>query len=154
MAPRLAAPSVNGCMVDCAMPDYMCIHYNSCAFAAAIRRKARRMIVNSAQRGRRMNELYDHPETRIDPPIIYAVLRACLKNGCKCAICGKPMVFPGDPENPNDNLSIDHIIPLYQGGTNHVDNIMLCHTACNMSKDRVKPGHNHVRNNNASLERD
>lgn len=47
-------------------------------------------------------------------------------DGC-CVICGSPVRFR--------DLTIDHIIPLSQGGTNNMDNLQLACKACNLMKN-------------------
>jgi 5-methylcytosine-specific restriction endonuclease McrA len=45
----------------------------------------------------------------------------------RCGICGAPI------DNP-DTVTIDHIIPLSKGGTNHRYNVQLAHGRCNRKK--------------------
>lgn len=48
-----------------------------------------------------------------------------------CYWCGKPI-------SPDD-LHIDHIIPLAQGGTHSIDNLAPSHGTCNISKGKKMP---------------
>jgi len=51
------------------------------------------------------------------------------RDGFGCAVCG----------NPDQNLQIDHIVPLSKGGTNDLGNLQLLCPACNMTKsDRLE----------------
>ena len=52
------------------------------------------------------------------------------KNNGKCAICGKPVKF--------NKMTIDHIIPLSQGGTNEFSNLQLACHSCNRLKNNFK----------------
>lgn len=47
-------------------------------------------------------------------------------NGC-CAICGKPVKF--------DKLTIDHKMPLSNGGANEMCNLQLACRECNLMKN-------------------
>ncbi|KKL04855.1 hypothetical protein LCGC14_2611870 [marine sediment metagenome] len=35
---------------------------------------------------------------------------------------------------PKDKVSLDHIIPILNGGANHIDNILPTHRGCNFAK--------------------
>lgn len=48
------------------------------------------------------------------------------KHNGKCAICGKPVSF--------SSMTVDHKIPLSQGGTNFMDNLQLSCLTCNLMK--------------------
>ena len=41
---------------------------------------------------------------------------------------------------PKRNLTIDHIVPRFTGGTDHLDNLWLLCGACNSSKGDEDPG--------------
>jgi len=49
------------------------------------------------------------------------------KAGGRCYHCGGKI-------NPFDNLHIDHLIPLSNGGADHMDNYVLSCAACNLKK--------------------
>ena len=49
------------------------------------------------------------------------------KNNGKCAICGKPVKFK--------KMTIDHIKPLSQGGTNEFSDLQLACHSCNRLKN-------------------
>ena len=49
------------------------------------------------------------------------------KNNGKCAICGKPVKFK--------KMTIDHIKPFSQGGTNDFSNLQLACHSCNRLKN-------------------
>lgn len=68
-------------------------------------------------------------------------IRALLieKYGTDCQLCFKPINMTHTRED--DSFSIDHIIPLADGGANTVDNMHPCHIACNEAKGSAKvPG--------------
>ena len=46
--------------------------------------------------------------------------------GGRCAICGKPVSY--------DDMTVDHIVPLSQGGNNHFANLQLACLPCNRMK--------------------
>ena len=49
------------------------------------------------------------------------------KNNGKCAICGKPVMYK--------KMTIDHIVPISQGGTNEFSNLQLACHSCNRLKN-------------------
>jgi 5-methylcytosine-specific restriction endonuclease McrA len=67
--------------------------------------------------------------------------REYLKTGFLCHYCGKPM-HVGIPNAPN-GCTLDHITPLSRGGTNDIENLVLCCSRCNYKKD--KKGSNKIR---------
>ncbi len=48
-----------------------------------------------------------------------------------CAICGKPM--------PDDDVTLDHVIPLSKGGADTFKNTRATHKICNWMKGDVPP---------------
>lgn len=46
-----------------------------------------------------------------------------------CAICGEPIDF--------DNFTVDHIVPLYNGGSNAMDNLQPTCFVCNQMKQNM-----------------
>lgn len=61
-----------------------------------------------------------------------AKLQLLWENGKRCAICGRKI-------KSLDDLTIDHIIPLAEGGKNEIENFQLAHKACNESKGNLLP---------------
>lgn len=57
---------------------------------------------------------------RIKPSILFGIAK---RQKCFCAISGLKL--------NNENVSVDHIIPLSKGGTNHKDNLRLVHIDIN-----------------------
>lgn len=55
--------------------------------------------------------------------------------GKQCAICGEEMGPSGFNKKFDGHMpSIDHIIPISQGGTHEIDNIRIVHLKCNISR--------------------
>lgn len=50
------------------------------------------------------------------------------KKYCPCYYCGK--------EIDKKNATIDHKIPIIAGGSNEIDNFVLCCQKCNLTKDK------------------
>lgn len=48
-----------------------------------------------------------------------------MKNGARCVYCGA-----------TDELSVDHLIPRYKGGTDNAENLVCCCKSCNSSKGK------------------
>ena len=53
-----------------------------------------------------------------------------LRDGNNCLFCKKSITKSSD-------LTIDHIVPLIKGGTNHHNNLALCCSNCNAEKGRL-----------------
>lgn len=51
-----------------------------------------------------------------------------------CALCGKPMLEPGNLRRPGDAATLDHIIALSRGGSDHWENSQATHFSCNQIK--------------------
>ena len=63
--------------------------------------------------------------------------KVCLRDGGICQICGKPIDWNDNEwhEHFGPNYpTIDHIIPLAQGGNHTWDNVQLAHAMCNSCK--------------------
>ena len=61
-----------------------------------------------------------------------AKLQLVWERGKRCAICGKKI-------KNLDDLTIDHIVPLAEGGKNVIENYQLAHKACNEAKGSLLP---------------
>ena len=61
-----------------------------------------------------------------------AKLQLVWEHGKRCAICGKKI-------KDLDDLTIDHIVPLAEGGKNVYENYQLAHKACNEAKGKMLP---------------
>ncbi len=61
----------------------------------------------------------------------------------RCAYCGDELVFAkrGEPNFGNGYLkpTYDHIIPKVRGGTNDMNNLVLVHGKCNITKADYMP---------------
>lgn len=60
-----------------------------------------------------------------------------VKSGIRnCWICKKPL-DPGHKDNKNwSPTTLEHIVPLCQGGTNDLENLTLSHEQCNLEKSK------------------
>lgn len=57
------------------------------------------------------------------------------RDGWRCRYCGKPLVRWNDTETPLDNgATVDHIHPVIKGGTDSLENLVLCCKRCNSGK--------------------
>lgn len=86
------------------------------------------------QRHRRRAMKYSNGSVdNIDPYIVFE------RDGWKCGICGMPV--DSDLEFPDlKSASLDHIVPLAEGGTHTWDNVQLAHLICNSEKSDVGGG--------------
>jgi 5-methylcytosine-specific restriction endonuclease McrA len=50
------------------------------------------------------------------------------RDGGLCWICGRAM--------PADDMSVDHVVELSEGGSNLLDNLRLAHGRCNSERSR------------------
>lgn len=51
-----------------------------------------------------------------------------------CAICGRKMYLPGEHAPPAVISTLDHIVPLSKGGSDHWENTQAVHYKCNQQK--------------------
>ena len=70
--------------------------------------------------------------TKISRAKTKAKLQLVWERGKRCAICGKKI-------KSLDDLTIDHIVPLAEGGKNVLENYQLAHKACNEAKGSLLP---------------
>lgn len=50
------------------------------------------------------------------------------RDGDACFFCGQPL---------GDDITIEHLVPIAHGGTNHQSNLALAHEACNQRADHL-----------------
>lgn len=90
--------------------------------AAALADARRRMLIQLADRGE-----------RFAPKDVYE------RDGWVCGLCRRP-VDPGLTWPHPMSASVDHILPLSQGGSHTLANVQCAHLSCNSRKcDRVEP---------------
>jgi hypothetical protein len=60
-----------------------------------------------------------------------ARFRAALleRDGRECFFCLQDM--------PNDDMTVEHLVPVHKGGPNHMDNLVLAHGECNKKADNL-----------------
>lgn len=88
----------------------------------------------------------------IKPKHVPAIKAAIIKrDGWLCHYCGKPMRWKngekGRPE-PRGLATIEHLVPVSEGGSRELDNLVLAHKACNQEQEhkrrhRCRPDHPH-----------
>lgn len=61
-----------------------------------------------------------------------AKLELLWRDGRRCAICGRKI-------KDLDDLTVDHIVPLAEGGVNAIENYQLAHKSCNEKKGSMMP---------------
>jgi 5-methylcytosine-specific restriction endonuclease McrA len=57
-----------------------------------------------------------------------------------CAFCGEDIDYTLRFPHP-DSYEVDHIIPIVQGGADHVDNLAPSHRRCNRAAGDKRPRH-------------
>ena len=66
------------------------------------------------------------------------VRRLCQRDGWACRLCGRE--FGDPPAWPHAmSVTIDHIIPVWRGGSDDLANLQLAHRLCNMKKQNDNP---------------
>ena len=69
---------------------------------------------------------YRHSDTRRSPLPLAMRLQVIERDGLVCGLCG------GGVEE--DDIHIDHIIPVSKGGKDMLDNLQVSHSTCNLRK--------------------
>lgn len=64
------------------------------------------------------------------PDNLGKVSRLRARDGDHCWLCGKPMDFAAEPNSPS-SWSIEHLLAKGHGGTEKMENLVLCHPPCN-----------------------
>lgn len=59
------------------------------------------------------------------------------RDGWICQLCHEP-IDPDDPWPSKRSASMDHVIPLVEGGAHDPDNVQLTHLSCNFLKERKR----------------
>ncbi len=78
----------------------------------------------------------------IDPPIeqdIAILFRESLLNGFSCKYCSTPLNMYATKDDITAAISLDHIIPLTNGGSNKLQNLQLICHRCNIVKNKTHP---------------
>jgi 5-methylcytosine-specific restriction endonuclease McrA len=53
-----------------------------------------------------------------------------------CTYCNKELSYNKSEYNKQNYATIDHVIPLINGGTNELNNLVFCCRSCNVKKGR------------------
>lgn len=61
-----------------------------------------------------------------------------VKSGLICSYCGEKMDLFAPREDFRMVISVDHVVPLSNGGTNDTNNLTVCCTRCNLVKGTMK----------------
>jgi len=69
---------------------------------------------------------------------LWEVVLKSYREGFRCFYCGRKMRIRGDKEDFSDAFSIDHYIPISEGGKSSQDNIVICCTRCNLVKGTLR----------------
>jgi len=65
---------------------------------------------------------------------LWEIVLESYKNDFRCFYCNRKMRVKGDKNDSSDAFSIDHYIPLSEGGESSQDNIVICCARCNLVK--------------------
>lgn len=69
---------------------------------------------------------------------VLSVYQLAERDGCRCNICGRKVDLKLSGR-AKYGPTIDHLIPISQGGTNAADNLALAHRACNVARGNRVP---------------
>jgi len=119
-------------MLECKTCDVL----YECEFGALLAKKIRQIQINTRTRTKRVNDRYGYNTPGIKLQDVRELFRSFLLNGCTCAYCGRGMVFPPLTKSGLWSISLEHIKPLADGGTNDISNLTLCHTGCNHEQNK------------------
>ena len=69
----------------------------------------------------------------------YSIFEILLLHGTSCHICDEPIDYSA-PRTVGSKgwrygLHLDHVIPLSQGGADHIENVKPSHAKCNIAKN-------------------
>jgi 5-methylcytosine-specific restriction endonuclease McrA len=137
-------PLDNWCQVSCIRDNRDCIFDSICPI--------KKEIVSSFESKRRAGVRRYIQFNGRQPPHVYGTMaslddllslfRVYLKTGCVCYYCGKKMQIDTQRiDYMPDLLTIDHRIPLVQGGSHTIDNLLLCCYDCNIIKSQQEDPH-------------
>ena len=130
-------PSDVWCKMYCIQDNVIPCEFNDCCdyrkkYLRAFGRKQRHAI----RRWKKKNNGTEWPDDIEYLPYtdLISLSKVYLMTGFKCWYCGKKM---GVGEGHSDDLcTIDHRIAIINGGSNSIDNIVLCCWDCNKRKGR------------------
>ena len=57
-----------------------------------------------------------------------------------CHLCGQEINYDAESHLDPESFTIDHIIPIAQGGADVIDNLAACHRRCNRAKGDGRNG--------------
>jgi HNH endonuclease len=70
----------------------------------------------------------DENQRQAIPPLVrQSALEEFERTGRRCALCGWTV-------RPEDDVHVDHILPVVRGGSDDIENLRVVHASCNMSK--------------------
>jgi len=130
-------PSEVWCLMSCVKDQQTCVFENACGYRKQFLRSFKRKQHQSMKRHSKRNGFPHDPydprhESYIPYDELLSLAQIYLREGFKCYYCGKVMCI-GEP-NAKNGCSVDHKKPITNGGSNSLDNIVLCCEGCNVRK--------------------
>lgn len=123
-------PSEIWCKLSCIKDNQTCIFEKSCGYRRTFLRSFKRKQTQSMHRHAKKN---GHSQNNYIPySELISLAKIYLREGFPCYYCGEVMSI-GVP-NAFDSCSIEHKKAIANGGSNSLDNIVLCCERCNMRK--------------------
>jgi 5-methylcytosine-specific restriction endonuclease McrA len=123
------------CKLFCIKDNQTCIFENACGNRRMFLRSFRRKQVQSMRRHVKRNGNYNDKEQSYIPySELIDLAKIYLRVGFVCWYCGKKMEV--GIRNAPASCTIDHRKPISRGGSNSLDNIVLCCEECNIKKGK------------------
>ena len=117
-------PVYNDCMFHCDT----CGDLNGCD----LKKKFENLILRRTNSTNKRLNIYGIAPIR--PDRIRKLFLRSIRSGLYCEYCGEKMELFASRRDFRMAISIDHIIPLSNGGTNSEGNLKVCCTRCNLVK--------------------
>jgi 5-methylcytosine-specific restriction endonuclease McrA len=124
-------PSKTWCKISCISNRDSCVFENACGHRKKFLRVFKRKQHQSMRRHSDYNG-HTRSESYIPYQDMMALAKAYLQKGFKCFYCNEEMCIGND--NSHDSCTVDHKKPISRGGSNSIDNLVLCCEACNITK--------------------
>jgi CRISPR/Cas system Type II protein with McrA/HNH and RuvC-like nuclease domain len=117
-------PVYTGCKFDCTI----CESLGNCD----LKKKFENLVLRRTNSTNKRLNIYGIIPVR--PDRIRKLFLQSINNGLICSYCGEKMELFASREDFRMAISVDHIVPLSNGGTNSEENLVVCCTRCNLVK--------------------
>jgi 5-methylcytosine-specific restriction endonuclease McrA len=127
------------CGMQCAVGAQRCPAFDTCPVNKNLVKGIINRYANCCRRSLRYTTTMD-----LNFPDVESLVRWNMSTGFRCPTCGTTMTINiGQTVIEADGASvysIDHVKPLSKGGTNAIDNLIICCRQCNKAKGDLDNG--------------